>query len=399
MNDDRNPSLDSAESWVIAVFGMVILTLVWGVIFTFTVYADQLREAYGLSAFRTSAVFSITTAAFFVAGGSLGVVIARFPLRPVVVAVGLLFGLGIGALQFVSSYLGVVVAFGLIGTAGGTTFVIVTALVPQWFDAYQGRATGVAMIGNGLGVLVLPYAWLWLFDRTDVRGAFAVVGGATVAVILAASLFYRRPPGVGPAAKSPIDATWLRSQLADRRFRVALAGFALMWSWYFVLSAGLVEILTTSGIARSVAVTAFGTIGGISVLTRVVSGALADRVGLRSTLTGSVGLAAAAVFALILTETVPAMYVTLAVFGFSLGAIATLFPPVILGKFGPENAVAIVGLFTIAESTTAFLAPVGVDGLVVLTGGHAIPLALLGVVTLVGVGMFHWGTRPATDRA
>jgi len=394
----RENYLDSVESWIIATLGSVLLTLVWGMIFTFTVYAGALEGAFGLAPYPTTSVFSVTTGAFFVAGGAMGVVISRLPLRPVVAAVGVGLGAGVGLLQAVTSYWGVVLAFGAIGTAGGTGFVIVTSLVPQWFDVYEGRAMGLAMVGNGLGVLLLPFVWLWLFERTDVRGAFAVVGGLTAGAFLVASLVYRRPPGSAPAAAASIDVDWLRSNLADRQFVLAIVGFSLIWGWYHVLSAGLVDILATSGIARSVAATAFGVLGGISVLTRVVSGALADRLGLRPTLTGSVALAGLAVLALLRTDTHAEMYIVLVAFGFGLGAVATLYSPILIDAFGRENAVAVVGIFTIAEAPSAFLMPIVVDSLAPATGGYTVPLTLVGAATLAGAAMFHWGTAGATGR-
>ncbi|MFB6353578.1 MAG: MFS transporter [Halobacteriales archaeon] len=393
MADAAGGELDSARGWLVVALGFVSLVLVWGTIFTFTVYAGELAGAFGLSRLAVSSVFSVTTAAFFVAGGGAGVVIARLPLRPVLAAAGVAIGASVALLQVVGSYAGLVAAFGLLGVAGGTVFVVVISLVPQWFDAYEGRAMGVTMTGNGLGVLVLPVVWVRLLGRVDVRTAFVVVGGAAVAVVLAASLVYRRPAGVDPG-RVAVDGDWFRGHLADRRFLVALVGYPLLWSWYFVLSSSLVDVLTAAGIARTVAATAFGTIGGISILTRLASGAVADRFGARETLAVGVGLAALGVLALVVTDTRALMYVTLAVFGVGLGAVATLFSPILVGRFGPENATAIVGLFTVAEATTAFGAPIVVNLLVGATGGYAVPLALLALLTLAGAGLFHWGTGP-----
>lgn len=51
-----------------------------------------------------------------------------------------------------------------------------------------------------------------------------------------------------------------------------------------------------------------------------------------------------------------------------------------------------------AETTTAFGAPVGMSLLVGPTGGYALPLVIaLVLVTRVGAGLFHWGTTPSGD--
>ncbi|MGQ4556027.1 MFS transporter [Halobellus sp. GM3] len=398
MDSSQRSQLDSPTSWLIVALGVVLLILVWGLIFTFTVYSEALATGFGLSGLRVSSVFSITTAAFYIAGGAIGVVIARMPLRPVVAVAGAVVAAAVGLLQIVSSYPGLVLAFCLLGTAGGTVFVVVISLVPQWFEKYQGRAMGITMTGNGLGIFVLPPVWVWLLDRTGVRGAFAVVGGATAAVILLTSLLYRRPKG-RRAAASPVDVSWIRSMLTDRSFLAALAGFALLWGWYFVLSADFVGILTSNGIGRAVAATAFGIVGGISVVARVASGEFADRVGMRVTLAVGAVLAAAGMVGLPLVTSPLPMYAVLASFGVGLGAIAALFSPIVIERFGPENATAIVGIFTIAEATTAFSVPIAVSALSSFAGGNTLPLLLVGGMTLLGAGLFYRGTAPTPEES
>jgi hypothetical protein len=102
---------------------VLALLLVWGVVSTFAVYSEALATAFGLSALRTSTVLSITTAGLCIAGGVTGVLAARVPLRPVVAAAEVAVAAAVGILQVTTSYLAVVAAFGLVGTAGGTTFV------------------------------------------------------------------------------------------------------------------------------------------------------------------------------------------------------------------------------------------------------------------------------------
>ncbi|GGJ03326.1 hypothetical protein GCM10008995_11350 [Halobellus salinus] len=293
MNGTRDPKLDSLTGWLVVATGVVVLLLVWGTIFTFTDYSEALSTAFGLSELRTSTVFSITTAAFYVAGGVAGVLAARAALRPVVAAAGAAIAAAVGLLQVTTSYPGVLLAFGTFGTAGGTAFVVVISLVPQWFDEYEGRAVGITFTGNGLGISVLPPVWVWLLGRTRIRGAFAVIGGATALSILGTATIYRRPSGPVGGRASAVGTDWIRANFFDTRFLAAVAGFSLLWTWYFVLSADLVGILTGNGIPRAVAATAFGIVGGVSVVGRLVSGEFADRVGLCATLTGGVVVAAA----------------------------------------------------------------------------------------------------------
>ena len=397
MNETRDSELDSPTGWLVVALGVVVLLLVWGVIFTFTVYSEALSTAFGLSALRTSTVFSITTAAFYVAGGVAGVLAARVPLRPVVAAAGATIAAAVGLLQITTSYPGVVAAFGLLGTAGGTTFVVVISLVPQWFDEYEGRAMGITFTGNGLGILVLPPVWVWLLERTGIRGAFAVIGGVTALAVLVAATIYRRPSGRRSRGAPAVDTDWIRANVLDTRFLAAVTGFSLLWIWYFTLSADLVGILTANGISRAVAATAFGIVGGVSVAGRLASGEFADRIGMRVTLTAGTVVAAASLAALPWIGSTLPMYALLVAFGAGLGAVAPLFSPIIITRFGPENATAIVGAFTVGQAVTSFSAPVALSLLRSASGGYTVPLLLLGGLTLLGGVLFYRGTAPATD--
>ncbi|WP_342765962.1 MFS transporter [Haladaptatus sp. T7] len=374
-----------------------MLTLIWGTIFTFTVYVGQLTTAFGLSGLQASSVFSITTAVFMTAGGLFGVIAVRFPLRPVVAAAGVGLAVVAAVFQVVNSYTGIVVAFALLGMAGGTAFVIVVSLVPQWFDAYQGRAMGLTMTGNGLGVLLFPFVWLWLFDRVTLRTAFTVVVGVAALVVLASSFVYRRPPS---QAQSPttVGLTRLRLRLANESFSATVVGYGVLWGWYYVLSSQLVDILTGNGISVDIASTAFGIVGGVSILARVGSGFIGDRVGLRTVFATAVAIAAACVVALPVVQSRLFLYVVLVGFGIGNGTLAALWTPIVLSRFGTENATATVGLLNLAVAGAAFLSPLFVSALRALTGGYTIPLVVLGVVTAAGVAFFHWGTAPENDR-
>jgi MFS family permease len=191
-----------------------------------------------------------------------------------------------------------------------------------------------------------------------------------------------------------VGADWLRANVFEPRFLTAVAGFSLLWTWYFVLSADLVGILTGNGIPRAVAATAFGIVGGVSVAGRVASGEFADRIGTRVTLTAGVAVAAGAMVALPWIGSTLPMYALLIAFGAGLGAVAPLFSPVVISRFGPQNATAIVGAFTVGQAVTAFSAPVVLSLLRSASGGYALPLVVLGCVTLIGGGLFYRGTAP-----
>jgi MFS family permease len=407
--------IDSLRGWLVVGCAFVMLFFTWGSFFTYTVYAGTLGAEFGLTGVRVSGVYSLGVFVLFAAGGLVGIYSSRLPLRPVIAGAGVTIAAAAGLFQVVESFLGVVLAFALLGVAGGTLYVLVASTVPQWFDAYEGRAMGVAVLGNGLSVQVFALVWLGLIERGGIRYAFLVVGGAFAAAMVLASLLFRRPRdrrtetdgnrddgtdlgSAGESATDGIDRAWLVAFVRTPRFVAAFLGLGLLWAWYYVLSSQMVQVLTTAGVARTVAATAFGLVGGVSVLARVASGVLADRVGARQTLTACVLLAAFAALLLIRASVRPVMYASLVVFGVGLGGIATLYSPVVLRGFGSANAAAVIGVFQFASAISALLTPVAMNALVDAFGGYTEPLVLLAIVTAAGAGLFWSGTEPEPER-
>jgi len=276
----REAALDSARGWVIVTLGVCMLTLIWGIVFTFTVYADRLAATFGLTAVQVSSVFSTTSAALLAIGGLFGVFAARVTLRPVLalVAAGLAV-VSIALLQIADSFAGVVPRSWCSGTAGGTAFTIIISLAPQWFDEYQGLAMSITMTGVGLGPLVMPQAWLWLFERTSFQTGFAAVVGLTAVFVGASSLVYRRPPGTARDS-NPVGPGWVRRRLSDRHFLSTAVGFPLVFTWFYVLSAHLVDIphreRTVSGWALPPPVSVLSAVSASSPESRVGMSAIAS---------------------------------------------------------------------------------------------------------------------------
>jgi fucose permease len=58
-----------------------------------------------------------------------------------------------------------------------------------------------------------------------------------------------------------------------------MIGFAFAFTWFFLLAGFGVDYFESRGLERGLATVYFGTIGGISIVARLASGALADRLG------------------------------------------------------------------------------------------------------------------------
>lgn len=385
--------VDSVRSWVVVGASFAALFGVWGTVFTFTVYSQSLATAFDLTSIQTSTVFSVGVGVTFTAGGCSGLFAARLPFRAVMAGAAASMGIGSWTVAVASNYLGAMVGFALVGAATGTVFVLALSAVPQWFEVYEGRAMGLTVVGSGLGVQVMPFVWLWLLERLAFRTTFTAVGLSVTVVLAAAAVVVTRPE---PMADVPrIDRAWFRDFLTRRETPLAFLGVVCMWAWYFVLSGDAVGVLAAKGVPRAVAAGAFGLVGGVSIASRIGSGALADRLGYRPVIVGGLVTTSVGILLLEFASARPVMYLALGAFGIGLGVLAALYPPALIRGFDPRQPSAVVGSFQFANAIAGLLAPLGMSVLVARTGGYTLPLGVLAVVTLVGATLFWIGTDPA----
>ena len=117
--------------------------------------------------------------------------------RPVGVAGGILFGVGV----FLSSFAGgslplLYVTYGLVAAVGGGLgYIVPVAVLPNWFPGRPGLAYGLAVVGFGLGPVVnVPLISALISATGGPFRTFAVLGLSYAAVICGAAWFVSNPP-------------------------------------------------------------------------------------------------------------------------------------------------------------------------------------------------------------
>lgn len=194
----------------------------------------------------------------------------------------------------VQSFAGTLLLGGLLGFAGAS-FAVALPLASRWYPpGHQGKAMGLAGMGNSGTVLASIFAPM----LAKSLGWNAVLGLACVPLVLVFGVYLalaKDPPRTAPPRKFAAYAAPLRERDAwwlMLFYFVTFGGFsglAASLSIYFVGTFGLTPV--QAGYAGAACVFA-------GSLVRPFGGALADRIGGASTLTGVYGIAAAALLAL-----------------------------------------------------------------------------------------------------
>jgi len=364
----------------------------FGTPLSYGIFREPFSEAFGISPVALSTVFSIMLFAFFIGSGLIGVLSVRLPARSILLVTTGATGLVAPALYVVDSYYGLLVVFAVLGLALGTTFVMTASIIPRWFDEYRGAATGLIFVGNGLGLFALPPLWQRAFATFGVRQGFLTIMSVTAVAFLLVGLVCRRPPWADQSATSAREIIgWVGGLVRTRSFQLLFVGMGLAFAWYQLLAAYAVDLFTARGLSQTGASTAFGFIGGVSIISRIGSGYLGDRFGSRRAFLGSLGCATAGIALLVIPQ-VSALAVGVFLIGLGLGGSATLYIPVLMGVYPPEKDSAVIGVFNVAVGLGSLLMPPLGTASIAYTDGYTVAILLTVAVTLVAFWLVVAGT-------
>ncbi|SFS65410.1 Predicted arabinose efflux permease, MFS family [Halostagnicola kamekurae] len=367
------------------------MVFTFGTAFSYGVFMTPFSDAFGVEPLALSTVFATMLFAFYIGAGVVGVFGARVPSRTILLVCAAISGLLAPSLYVVEGYAGLLVVFGALGLALGTVFVVLASIVPRWFDANRGTATGLIFAGNGLGLFVLPPAWQYAIDASGVRNGFFVVLSITAVAFLVAGVTCRRPDWAERSTASAGEILeWVRGLAGTRTFRLLFVGVGLSFAWYQLLTAYAIDLFTARGMTAAGASLAFGFVGGFSIISRLASGFVADTVGYRRTFIASLGSAAIGGALLVPSHSIST---ALSVFclGIGLGGSATLYIPVLMRTYSRTKDTAVIGIFNVAIGTFSLVAPPVGTAIVDSTGSYTAVIlltvfALLGAIWAIAVG-------------
>ena len=292
--------------WLIAAMG-TLLMLVLGTVYAWSFFQKPIVSATGWSNSETAWAFSIAILFLGFAAAWGGVSLQRIgPVKMAMTGVAL-YGLGylLGGLALKLHSLWLLYAgFGVIGGIGmGIGYVTPVATVGKWFPDKKGLATGMVVMGFGLGALVMSKiigpALMWAAGG-DMASTFMGIGGLLCLAVGLGWFLKDPPPGYAPALPpqpaAGSAAGHPTEQACTARECIISGRWLLMWLVFFCnITAGIMfigfqspmlqDLLTAArpGMAAAELAAAGATLIGVSSLFngvgRFLWGGLSDRIG------------------------------------------------------------------------------------------------------------------------
>jgi MFS family permease len=332
------PDERSQGSWGLLAAGMVIVGVAMGSLFSIGVFLAPIQTATSWSRTDISAVALLAWVTLGIGSFLWGILSDRTGPRLVVGAGGFLLGLGLVLASRVGTAGQFALAYGgLVGLAVGAFYAPLTSMVSAAFTRNRGLALGLISAGAGLGNFAIAPLVRWLITAYDWRTAMLLLGDLSWLVTIPLALVIREP--VARAARTTVAAGPERDLTLGAVARSPQ--FWLIASVHFaccVAHSGpifhMVANATDHGVGMMSAAVVFGTAGLASILGRIATGLIADRLGAKRTLVAALALQAPAIFVYVAVRGTASFYVLGVVFGLAYGGVMPLYALLTREYFG-----------------------------------------------------------------
>ncbi len=334
-----NSSTQKPTRWPYLLVG-VIAMLFAGIIYAWSILKAPLAAEFGWSASNLALNFTLTMS-FFCLGGFIGGLLAKKLGAKIVVPLGgVLAGLGFILTSRLSgaSVTTLYLTYGLMAGLGiGMAYVVTVSTVGAWFPDKKGFCSGCLMMGFGASTLILGNLSNALIASMGWRKSYLLLGIALGVVLIVAGLIIRlpgadvvlpQPRAVKAAGKESFEAKDYTTGEMLRRFSFWRAFVCIV----FLAAVGnsvisFAKDLTMSvGASAALATTLVGVLSVCNGLGRILTGAVFDAAGRRTTMLAAniVTIAAAGItLAATLMGSLPLCIVGLCLTGLSYGSCPT----------------------------------------------------------------------------
>ena len=324
--------------WVVLGAAFAIIALSIGTLFTLGVFLKPIEEGMGWSRSSIGAVGLLNWLVMGLGGVVAGYLSDRFGTRVVVLVGGALLGLGLVLSSQVTEAWQLYVTFGVLVGAGVSAFYVpLTVLAIRWFDDRRGMAAAIVSAGNGLGIMALSPLSRWLINELDWRSAFVVLGDLAWLIVIPCALFLKPSP---TAAASGWASGRASGTAPVRQVLVSWPIWAIALTHFACCAAHsgpifhLVSHAIDQGVGSMAAASILGASGLSSIVGRVGSGIVADRLGVKHTLIAMLAAQAVLIPVYLAATSEGSLWGLSMVFGVAYGGVMPLYAVLTREYFG-----------------------------------------------------------------
>jgi len=260
----------------------------------------------------------------------------------------------------------------MVGIGVSPTDVSLLSTTARWFVKRRGMMSGIIKTGTGIGMLIMPIVINWLISTYSWRTSYIILGSLAIVFIISLAQLLRRDPaqmrqlpdGEEQATTGSINMEGagfsLREAIHTRQFWTVCVAYLTILFCAQTIMIHIVPHTMDLGISPTNAANVLATIGGTSIIGRLVMGYSGDRIGNKQAISICFLILVLAVSWLQLAKELWMLYLFATVYGIAHGGFFSLISPMVAELFGTRSHGVIFGIVifsgTIGGATGSVLA-------------------------------------------
>jgi predicted MFS family arabinose efflux permease len=345
---------------VLAAFTGVMVSFAAMVPFTFSLFLEPLEGAFGWKREAISQAFAIAALTVAAVSPGIGTLLDRFPPRRVILPSIVIFAAAMASLSLlgghIAQFYGTYLVLGIVGN--GTAQLAYSRAVLTWFERQRGLALAIVLTGSGTGSILLPIVAQHVISTHGWRAAYLTLGACALIGFPLTALLVRNRPATAIAVQRTQPAMKIGPVLRSRSFWV-ISIFVMLAAFSMNAAiAHLAALLTGRGITPSTAAIALSVLGISTIVGRLVTGPLLDRLFAPLVALVVLLISAAGIMTLAYATTAAAGIIGTSLMGFGAGSEADVVPYLIAKYFGRSRFSTLYGLSWTAYAIGGATGPV-----------------------------------------
>ena len=392
------------KRWLYLASG-VFTMLFSGVLYAWSIlkipFANEFKWSSSVLAFN----FTLTMC-FFCLGAFFGSLICKKigPKITLIIA-GALVGVGFvstGLLSAEIPYLIYLTYAILAGTGIGISYNVVVSTVNSWFPDKKGLSSGCLMMGFGISTLLLGNVISALFENESIGWSkvYILLGIVVAVVLVIAGVVLRKPPqGISfPAPKAKKNVQKESFEPRDFTTKEMLKSFTFWRAFVFMALITAVgnsvisfarDLVISVENAPALATTLVGVLSVFNGVGRILTGAVYDALGRKTTMLASNSLtifAAGLTLVAVQVSSLPLCIVGLCLTGLSYGSCPTMTSAFTASFYGTKYFPTNYSLTNFNLIVASFIATFA-NSLLASTAGYTAPFTMLLILAIGALGL------------
>ena len=382
----------------IVAAGFIIQAVGVGAMFTYGAFFKEFQAEFGWSRAAISGASSLAFLMMGLVGVIAGKMNDRIGPKSIIVASGISMGIGYLLMSRLQALWQLYLIYGvLVGIGFSTHDVITLSTVARWFIRRRGMMSGIVKVGTGSGQFLVPLIATLLIAAYGWRNSYLIIGVVALVIFGAvAQVLSRDPQGIGllpdgdssescnKGNRSREESVTLRAAAWTGQFWIiCIAEFTI----FLCLLTDIVHIVPHAmdlELAPPTAVGVLSTIGGVSMLGRIVIGTANDKIGGKRSLFICFILLLCGLFWLHAASEAWMLFLFAVIYGFAHGGFFTVISPTIAEFFGTGSHGLLYGIVLASGTIGGAAGPLMAGRTFDTTGSYRIAFLVLILLAVMG---------------